>query len=123
MDPMDGVWFSVGEGAWVLRTKNECRLFSSTGKTMGELVFEQFLIFKEGTMAVKSGGKWGYLNHSGRLVIPAKFEEVLPTVNGLSYVKENNLWGILRKNGSWLVKPVGTAIETDPDGKRRLVIP
>ncbi len=122
-DPMDGVWYYAGEGAWVLNKKNECRLFSNAGKTMGELVFEQFLIFKEGTMPVKSGGKWGYMNHSGRLVIPAKFEEALPTVNGLSYVKENNLWGILRKNGSWLVKPVGTAIETDSDGKRRLVFP
>ena len=122
-DPMDGVWYSAGEGAWVLRKKNECRLFNNAGKAMGELVFEHFLTFSEGTMAVKSGGKWGYLNHSGRLVIPAKFEEALPTINGISYVKENSLWGILRKNGSWLVKPAGTSIEIEPDGKRRLVIP
>ena len=122
-DPMEGVWFSSGEGLWVLKNKSVCHLFNSTGKSMGDIVFDQFLPYSEGTMPVRSGGKWGYLNHSGRLVIPAKFDEALPTVNGLSYVKENNLWGILKKNGSWLVKPAGTSIETDPDGKRHLVIP
>jgi hypothetical protein len=121
--PREGTWFSGEEGALFLKEGNSYSLWTSQGKPAGEIRFDQFLPFSEGTAPVLVQGKWGFVNHSGKLVIPARFEEVLPYKSGIAYAKENGFWGVLKKNGSWLVKPSGISVETNSDGKRHLVLP
>lgn len=119
----NGVWMAAGDGLWYRKEKGQYRLMSSQGKELGENLFEEVRPFSEGNGEVRLEGKWGFLNSTGRLVIPARFEEVLPYRNGIAFARENGKWGVLRKNGSWLVKPIGTGVELDEDGKRRLILP
>jgi len=119
----EGNWFYAGEASWVLRRKMSYTLWNNAGKQIGDLSFDSFLPFSEGNAPVFIQNKWGFINHSGRLVIAARFEEVLPYKSGIAYAKEGGLWGVLKKNGSWLVKPSGKSVEIDEQGKRHLVLP
>ena len=118
-----GQWVSAGEGLWFVKEEDRFQLLNAQGKVEGELQFDEVRPFSEGNAEVRTGGKWGFINSSGRMVIPARFEEILPYKNGIAYARENGKWGVLKKNGSWLVKPVGTGVELDEDGKRRLILP
>jgi hypothetical protein len=122
-DAIDGIWFYARDGSWVVKKKSAFSLWNSQGKQAGDIIFDSYQPFSEGNAPVFVNGKWGFMNHSGRLVVPAKFEEVLGYKNGIAYAKENGLWGVLKKNGSWLVKPSGQAVDIDEDGKRHLVLP
>lgn len=122
-DAASCVWFEAGEGRLFKKEKGRFFLYDSRGKQLGDAELDDFQLFSDGMAAVKSSGNWGFLNAAGRMHIPPRFQEVLPFQAGIAYAKENGLWGVLRKNGTWLVKPSGTGVVLDADGKRRLVLP
>jgi len=122
-DFMEGKWIFAGEGTFFLFNEGVFSLWNGLGKPAGDLSFENALPFAEGKAPVQIQGKWGFINPSGRLVIPARFEAVLFFQKGIGYAKEKGLWGVMKNNGSWLVKPTGISVEVDSDGKRRLVLP
>lgn len=49
--------------------------------------------------------KWGYLNSSGKVTIPAQFEEADLFSEGLALVKKNGKWGYINKKGVMVIKP------------------
>jgi hypothetical protein len=116
-------WQYLGENAWKKGKNASFSLVSSKGLTQGNLVFEEILPFSEGNAPARQNGLWGFVNLFGKMVIPARFEEVLPYKSGIAYAKEKGKWGVLKKNGAWLVKPVGTGVTTDENGKRKLILP
>lgn len=118
-----GFWYPAMPGLWFVREGGSIRLHDKKGKVLGEQVFAEVMPFSEGTAAVRPDARWGYLNPSGRLVIPARFEEITPFQGGTAFARENGKWGVLKRNGSWLIKPVGIGIETGDDGKRKLEMP
>jgi hypothetical protein len=54
--------------------------------------------FREGLAPVKEGGKWGYIEKTGKMVISPQFPECGQFVEGLAAVK-------VGKNGATLTKP------------------
>lgn len=47
------------------------------------------------------GGRWGYINSTGKLVIDIKFDFALPFSKGLAIVKVGNKWGCIDKIGQY----------------------
>lgn len=91
---------------------------SKTGKflSMPDEV-EDFDMLSEGLIAVKIQGKWGFIDTSGKLVIPAQFD---PSINeyrddnyggaagfsgGLAAAKLNGKWGYIDRQGNVVIKP------------------
>lgn len=58
--------------------------------------------FCEGLCAVQVGGKWGFLNTSGKIVIPCQYDDVWNFKNGTAAVKFNDKYGLINKNGKFL---------------------
>lgn len=56
--------------------------------------------FVEGRVAVCQERKWGYLNQSGKLVVPCKYDQALDFYNGHALVRINKDWYILALDGS-----------------------
>jgi hypothetical protein len=73
--------------------------------------------FKEGlapaAFATKQGAKWGYIDHTGRVVIKPSFDEAHEFVGGVAAVYEIRLpnsvqesrWGYIDKTGKYLWEP------------------
>ena len=49
-------------------------------------------------------GKWGFIDPSGKLIIPHQFEEVLPFRDGIAPVRLNQKWGLIDKSGKTILK-------------------
>ncbi len=74
------------------------------------------IAFSEDLAPVKLNGKWGFIDKSGKEVIPFKFDETYFFKEGLAAVKSNDKWGFIDKN-SVLVIPykydMGAFFESD----------
>lgn len=57
--------------------------------------YEDAESFSDGLAAVKQGGKWGYIDESGKLVIPCQFDKAYPFSEGLAIV------GKIEKQEGW----------------------
>lgn len=58
--------------------------------------------FKEGLCAVQVGGKWGFINTSGKIVIPCQYDKVWGFENGAAVVMSNDKFGLINKSGKLL---------------------
>ncbi|MCL2816459.1 MAG: WG repeat-containing protein [Oscillospiraceae bacterium] len=52
--------------------------------------------FIEGLVAVQKGGKWGYIDETGEIIIPIEYDSVGRFNEGLSAVQKDGKWGILQ---------------------------
>jgi hypothetical protein len=53
----------------------------------------------------KSGEKWGFINQSGKIVIPATFDGVDFFHEGIAVVSVNDKLGYINKSGNTIIKP------------------
>jgi hypothetical protein len=81
-----------------------------------DLPVESALPFAQGLAAIKVGGRWGYIDKSGNLVIPLQFEDagsfsnIFPVesgglAGGMAPVKIDGRWGYINKSGSVVIQP------------------
>lgn len=50
-------------------------------------------------------GKWGFINHEGKVTILAKYDFVEPFSQGRSAVLMNDLYGFIDPMGNWIIQP------------------
>ena len=55
--------------------------------------------FSEGYAAVQLNDKWGFIDNTGREVIPPKYDNVWSFIEGFAAVKLNDKWGFIDKTG------------------------
>ena len=67
--------------------------------------FELASLFSEGLAAVKSGGKWGFIDKSGNFAIEPRFDEVNHFKEDRAVVKVGELWGVIDKSGKFILEP------------------
>jgi len=60
----------------------------------------------EGYAAVKSGGKWGFIDTSGAVVIGFWFDDALSFGQHLAAVKVGEFWGYISIYGHVVIEPV-----------------
>jgi hypothetical protein len=55
------------------------------------------LSFQKGLAPVKIGGKWGFINKKGKIVINPQFDFALPFFGGLAPIEIDGRWGFISK--------------------------
>ena len=59
--------------------------------------------FAEGLTAVMLNEKWGFIDKTGKEIIPFKYEAAFAYSQGLARVKLNNKWGFIDKTGKKII--------------------
>ncbi len=79
-----------------------CYYIDKQGKRVTKVFFEA-RPFSEGLAAVcdKPGGRWGYIDKSGEIVIPCQYTTARPFREGLAAVDG----GYIDKSGAWVIPP------------------
>lgn len=71
--------------------------------------------FHEGLAVAGSYGKYGYIDASGRNVIPQQFKEASDFVGGMAVVETETGFGIINRQSYFLLKPIYKSIERDEE--------
>jgi WG repeat protein len=61
--------------------------------------------FADGLSHWKFGNKYGFIDHSGKLVIKPKFDMTDQFSEGLAAVRINGKWGYIDKTGKMVIEP------------------
>ena len=57
--------------------------------------------------AVKSDGRWGFIDSAGKVVIPFEYQEASGFSEGIACVKlMENRWGYIDQHDKWVLKPI-----------------
>lgn len=59
--------------------------------------------FSEGLAAVQMNNKWGFVDKTGKEVIPLQYDGASFFSNGLAAVEKNSKWGFIDKNGKEII--------------------
>ncbi|MDR2616176.1 MAG: WG repeat-containing protein [Oscillospiraceae bacterium] len=71
-------------------------LIDTTGKRLSETKFEDARLFNDSTYAaVKSGGKWGFIDSEGEYVIAPEYDGARSFSNGFAAVRIEGKWGFI----------------------------
>ena len=63
------------------------------------LIYDEAMTFSEGMAAVKQDGKWGFLDSTGKLVVPLKYTDAMSFHNNLAIVSNGSSYGFIDKTG------------------------
>jgi len=72
--------------------------------------------WSEGVIGVSKAGRFGFIDHSGREVIPLRFESAYPFSEGLAAVELDGKWGFVDHSGLLVVAPRYDRVESFRDG-------
>ncbi|MBS0209150.1 MAG: WG repeat-containing protein [Planctomycetes bacterium] len=118
--------YRVSNGrARVAKRQNELKMFVGNferfsfvgldGKQISTEWFDVAGDFSEGLARVNQGarvfrgdvkgGKWGYINTSGKVAIELQFEDVGDFFEGLARAKKDGKWGFIDRTGSFQINP------------------
>ena len=61
--------------------------------------------FYLGKASVKNNGKWGFIDKTGKVIVPLQFDLVGYFNEGLAYVKVNEKYGFINEYGSMVITP------------------
>lgn len=86
------------------------------GHQVGDLVYEAPSFFSEGLAAVMINGKWGFMDTTGTLAIPARYDRAREFSEGLAAVNVNadymsglhpygGEWGYINHQGEFVIPP------------------
>lgn len=100
-----GERFSGGFAAVEINDKSQYNYVSKTGQLLNTEAYHQPKPFSENLAAVGMNGKFGYIDTSGKVVIPYQFEDAQSFSEGLALAKMGGKWGYIDKTGKFVIKP------------------
>jgi hypothetical protein len=72
--------------------------------------------FSEGLAVVQVDEQYGYIDHTGKMVIPLEFSNAEKFSNGLARAAVDDKWGIIDKTGKFIIQPKYLDIEDFSEG-------
>ena len=80
-------------------------MINSSGEEIGNQSYDDADLFFQANSyaAVKSGGKWGFIDADGKTMIEPQYEEARSFSNGYAAVKSDGKWGFIDTNGQLVI--------------------
>ena len=73
--------------------------------SLGTFDFDSWRPFSEGRLGVSQNNKWGYIDRTGKIVIPIEYDSINNFSNGVAIVTKGEQYGLIDLNGN-MVLPV-----------------
>lgn len=98
------------EGKYIARIKDRVKdkygYIDSTGWIL-PFDYDTAMAFIGGKACVSKNGKYGFIDHKGKIVIPFSYDEILDQfAEGLVGAKKGNKWGFINEKDKWVINPV-----------------
>lgn len=90
----------INNGVIFAKESGKYYMYDSNGKKISKTAFDNAYPFVgEEPAAVCVGGKWGFADATGKMVIEPKYTEAKSFSCGLGAVSKDGMWGYINKNG------------------------
>lgn len=90
----------------IVKRNTEYEMINKRGEFYKTLSGYDFLKFSnEGMLAVRSGGKWGFINERGDVIVKPQYDSCDSYKFGYAKVKKGTRWGIIDKIGTEIIEP------------------
>lgn len=102
----DGVEFLENTDNKILRIYNRYEkygLIDTSGQVAVRSMYDEIGSFREGRLAVRKNGLWGFANKNGNEIIPCRFRKVHSFSEGLACVQLGFEWGFINKQGDFVI--------------------
>lgn len=111
---------SFGEECYLflLDGENPYHLLTYSGELIG--TYKSIDNFSDGLARVEADGKFGYINISGQLIIPAVYDEADTFIEGLARVQKDGYYGYIDTIGQIVIPIEYTKIDAFTDGLARV---
>jgi hypothetical protein len=97
------IWENV---AVVSRDNKTYELMDNKGHIFRSLAgIDQLSFCADSRLAVKQGGKWGYINDKGDVIVAPKYDTCESFRKGYGRIRMNGKWGIIDKSGTEIFAP------------------
>lgn len=92
----------------ILASENDVyKIYDTKFNAVGDFSCEDVdICTADGLIAFKSGGKWGFVNTKGEIVIEAQYENAKSFSNGLAAICKDGKWGFIDKDNRNVVECV-----------------
>lgn len=84
-------------------------IFDRAGEKVGETHFTLWDDFSEGLVAASENDKFGFMDATGKLVIPFQYDWVCGFKNGMAWAGKDDKFGFIDKNGKFVIPMKYTA--------------
>ena len=98
----DIISFKEG-GKWGFKVKSTCIYKHLRDMILVAPKYDYIYSYNEGLIGVKLNDKWGFVDKTGREIIPLKYDGVGSFYEGLAEVKLNGKWGFIDKTGKEVI--------------------
>ena len=88
----------------VYSNRKKYGLIDTLGRVRVDLAYDEIGAFKDGRLAVKRNGLWGFVDQDGVEVIPCRFRRVNPFSEGYATVQHKRQWGVIDREGKVVVE-------------------
>jgi len=109
----DRLWFVPGKG-YITAYNDTYGLITLEGKEIVEPKYTKLMAPFEGgdvLPAQEPGtGRFGFIDFSGKQVVPFRFDDAIAFADGKAYIKEGSYYGVVDTNGNYIVKNRWAAI-------------
>jgi hypothetical protein len=113
---LDALGRCYGQGAVFVKDGDAVNLYVSGEKVEGKSFEDAHPFNSQGWAAVKSGGKWGFVDIGGNFKIEPEYEEALSFSGHLAAVRQGELWGYLALTNKFGIEPRFAAAKSFSDG-------
>lgn len=94
----------------IVRTAKGATLLMGECRMPWNHYFEDAGVWSEGMLAVKSTGKWGYVDRQGRWIIEPRFDAASAWVDGVGPVSVSGRWALVNREGKLMFAPAFDAL-------------
>jgi len=94
-----------------------------TGEIIIHAIYSTIKLFSEGLApAKKRFGKWGFINKSGKVILPFEYDNAGRFGEGLACVELNGKWGFIDKTGKEVIPLMYDDVERFENGKAKVML-
>lgn len=94
----------ISQSVILAKTGGQYHLYDAKWKMIKEFACDQAdKITADGLFAFSSGGKWGFADTKGNVIIKPVYENARSFSNGLAAVCKNGLWGFIDEKGNLVI--------------------
>lgn len=109
---------SFTEGyAFVEKEENKWSYIDTKGKNIipWDDYFTGYNFFVNGLAQIKSGGKYGFINYNGKIVIPCIFDHASYFYGKYAVVEKDKNYGVINREGKYVINPTYSWISSIVD--------